>query len=427
MVFYFYFFLFLSVISFFYITIKLKDIANPVSLSFVFFIIPLIANRMMLSQLQSKIWEDETYLLIINFIIAFIIIPTFILNKSNKINKFKNIPNARKQLTQPKSTVVYILFFLDVILQLILNKLNSGTFIPLINLSELTKNYHVVSVSFFGIFFKGIHFIIVFLIFKKYYECRRIIFFIMFIILLCMPLTRLARMDIIQLIVVISVFILIRTHSQKKVVLSLFLVGVFVAILGSGIAKYRWSIGGKIDVSFAEVIKYDSIKGPNEVFPFLYAYFPLSIENVNRFVAANEYNKSYSYGTFMFRPIMVGFFKLHHLEGFPFRDFLGQKQSPLSGVSNVPTALPAFAVDFGILLSILPMVFYSLIGVFLYIYRYKGSMINLELYSFYSVSYFLLSFQNTFIEPSFLYIFLLLLIYRKVSKIGLKKILREHR
>lgn len=347
--------------------------------------------------------------------IAFILLPTLILSLKKKYNSKEFL--KRRDLFIQSNWITFLYFFIGIIFQLVLNKLNAGVYIPVLDLTVLSGNYHVINVGFFGILLKTIHLLIAFLIFNKFFHTKKAIFLIMFIILILMPLTRLSRIDIIVILFTVIVYYLLQSKNQIKPILLLLFLAIFISIAGAFVADYRWSAGGLFDVSFADTIEYTSIKGPYEVLPFLYAYFSLSLENIDRFVILNENNWSYSYGAFMLRPILVGIFKLHHLEGFPFMEFFGNMRNPLVGVATVPTALPEFAVDFGIIFSIIPMIVYSMIGVFLYLKVQKQIVFYLVLYSFYSYSYFLLCFQNTFISPTFLYILILLLIYKNLLKI----------
>lgn len=385
------------------ITTKTKNYVNPINLFNLFFILPLALNRLKLSGIQSAEWQDDTYLLIYIAIFSFSIVPFFMISLYTSrfsSNRVLAINATRKEI---KSSACILLATLATVAQLALNKLNSGFVFPFMHIGEITSKFHVIDVGFFGIALSVSWYVFTFYVLQRAVRTRETVLIIFGIIALISPITRLARFDIISLLFCVYIYALSEKENQKPLILKTFLAASILAILGAYIANYRWSAGGTFSVSFSELIQFNGSSGPFEVFSFLYAYYPLSFENIDRIIIKNQHDWPYAYGAFMLRPLLVGVLKLHHLfPGFPFYEHFDAMRDPLIGVATVPTAIPEFAVDFGVTASVIPMIFYSLIGCYLFINSQKNQKFTI-LYSFYSIAYFNLSFQNAFISPLFIY------------------------
>lgn len=391
-----------------YACYKSRNLLNPIGLILIFFLFPLAINQLKLSSLQPDSWNDSTYYLISIFLLSFVMVPSFIIiffNDKFKINHI--LKNARVVDKKEKAIISTLIAILS---QLTLNYLSSGFFIPLFHMSELDGSYHVVDIPFWGILFTGFWYVSCFHLFNYYYFNGGRIFLLLLAVITFFPLSRLARFDIFNLCLSYLIFIYMLSPDRTRLILKSLFLGGLLAILGSYVALYRWSVGGAFDVSFSDEIGFKIWSGPFEVFAFLYSYFPLSIENIDRFTSTNN-DIDIVYGAFMLRPILVGLFKMHRMDGFPYTHHFEVMRDRLTGVATVPTALPEFAIDFGILLSFIPMLLYSLLGVYFYKKACK-SLFGIMIFSFYSMSYFVVSFQNTFIQPNFIYFFVVAYLMR---------------
>ena len=135
----------------------------------------------------------------------------------------------------------------------------------------------------------------------------------------------------------------------------------------------------------------------------------------DRIVKKNKHDLNYTYGAYMISPVSVTLLKAHIL--FPdyptYQDF-NEYRDPIAGVATVPTAVPLFAIDFGIVLAFIPMFFYSIFGLFLFIYGRKYSFIRI-IYFTYLICYVLSAFQNKFIAGDYVYIILFAIIFRMIK------------
>jgi oligosaccharide repeat unit polymerase len=394
---------------------KTGDYANPSSLILVFFVIPLVANRFQLSGLTADVWLDETYLVICYFLIFFIIIPSLVVLFREQRYSILKVEKVSKKIKINKIFLIFMVIF-SIVTQFILNKVASGYFFPILNMHQIGSGYHVATIPIVGIFFVVSWYFTVVLMYVKARQANIVLYYIIFFIILCLPLIRLARFDLINVLFMIFILSLVESKRPGKLIIKLSALTSALFVLGAMVATYRWSQAGLHEVSFSKIIDFNVYAGPMDVFAFLYAYFPLSFENIDRFIIKNLEHWDYAYGAFSTRPIGVGLLKLHYFDGFPFTQHFNEMRDPLIGVATVSTVIPAFTVDFGVYLSFIPMALYSGIGLYLYL-KSRGSIHFFILYLFYSTSYIMSSFQNTFIQANFIY---LLILY--VSAVKLKAI-----
>ncbi|MGR5883637.1 hypothetical protein ACT7DC_30705 [Bacillus cereus] len=154
-----------------------------------------------------------------------------------------------------------------------------------------------------------------------------------------------------------------------------------------------------------------------DVFAILYGYFALSVENLDRFISANYQFADFQYGKFMLRPVFVGILKFNNIfADYPLYEYVNEMRNPVAGFATVHTALVDFSMDFGYYLAIIPMVLFSMIGVYMYVNSYK-SIKSKIMYLAYSQVYIFMAFQNLFIEPRLWYqLLFFFLLFRFIGK-----------
>lgn len=371
---------------------------NPFSLFTIFFILPLAANQLRLSDIQPDSWHIESYYLIIQAIIIFGVMPALIMllvkSKRNFHFGFNELP---KKIEYTCSALLIVV----VVLNLVLNQKMANMLVPVFNIENIEGRIHTTeNVGFLATLTIGLWYAIGVTIYWVWRIRQSKYLLVLLIILIAMPLTRLARFDVASLIFAIGIMHL-TTLGDKKINPIPAVIGSVVAIIfGSFLVKYRWS-GGDVDaVSFSSYLGYHGYEGPFEVLTFIYTYYALSFENIDRFVNQFVGSGDYTYGLTMLAPITVGILKVNIL--FPeldVRDVFNLMRDPIHNLATVPTFLPAFAVDFGINFSFFPMLIFSLLGLFLY-YKSRYSILMLSIWSMYSVCYFHMAFLNYFVSPS---------------------------
>jgi oligosaccharide repeat unit polymerase len=361
----FYIIVFVGVFIGFWTWYKTKDIINPSTLTTLFFIIPLLLNRLMLSGLQSSQWETYTYLILIYYVVFFVIVPGFFIDKG----KYRKLSLNYKDIFFINKPLLVVIIGISIFIQLVLNYLNCGYFIPTLFIEKLQLQgveFHIVKVSFWGLIIETVWlFIIAIATINSFYHKSKAIWFLTIISLLTPILSRFSRMGIFLALILVIFILYDLVKNKRKFYLRLMMGLLIFSIAGTYLMWYRWSVGGKYEVSFAEEIKYKGNPGPMEAYATFYGYFPLSFENVNRFVLKNKDNLDYTYGAYTFRPIMAGLFKIQKIfPSFPMHEHFNKLNDPVTDASIVPTAVCEFTVDFGFVLSFIPMIIYSILGLF---------------------------------------------------------------
>jgi len=416
-----YFGLFAGIHSFF----KTRDISNPPFLTAIFFILPLLLNRLKLSELQAIYWDDLTYLILSYYILIFGIIPFWIISRGNFVRPNYNFQDDFKQ----SKRLITISIIAVSLMQLGVNYLNCGYFIPALHSLELQLKgveFHTVDVGFWGMAVQTIWLFVLGVSIINAFNSKSIFLWFLTLIGLLVPvLTRFSRL-VVVFVLILAIFLLFDlVKDRRKFYVTMGISVVLLALSGTYMMYYRWSVGGKYKVSLAKEIKYKGDPGPMEIYSSLYAYLPLSFENVDRFVEKNKYVGEYTYGAYTFRPICVGLLKLQKIfPDFPLNKHFERKENPLNGVARVSTAVPAFTVDFGFALSFIPMLIYSFLGLILYLEGRRKSYIRF-LYFVFSFQLVLASFQNYFIDAIFVYILVLMLVYKYFKRTSIVLLLTE--
>jgi len=404
--------IFLGVLVF----IKLQDLKNPVVLLMVFFTLPLTFNRMKLSGLQTYDWHQMTYYLLDSFLIIFTVLPSiYYLSKKKKfLHSDLSSKDIIYKLELLDTNWFYTLLTLVIVLQIVVNKFNCGFYFPAFNLAELANlnfKFHEISVRFFGFFVIAFWYFVLIISFIKYLSRRNVFLLVLIILATISPLFRLARVDIFSILFIqIAIVLKYKTVNWKlffktTIVLLIFLiVGIF--------AMWKRSIASDLSQNgISKIIQFNGYSGPMDIFAFLYSYFSLSFENINLFVVKNIEGFQLANGAFVLRPIFVGIFKIHYFyPEYPMHDYFGNLESYISDTAMVPTCIPEFCVDFGFILSIIPMLIYSMLLNFLYVYSSSNSIYSITYFG-YLPSIFLSAFQNLFISPLIVYLVIFLFIF----------------
>ncbi|MCH6269416.1 O-antigen polymerase [Neobacillus citreus] len=403
---------FIAIIAF----VKTKDHLHPSVLSAIFISLPLIIAMQRLSGLQAKEWNFLTYTLFCYALIAFNYLPFFISIYCN--NKYKSGEQVKKSkifITNISNKLIYFFSILTLVLYLFENKVLVGHFVPVLSTSNLTS-IHLISLPIISMITKGFIPILALLNFTKYKFNANKYNLIMCLFLIAIPMTRLSRFDIILAVLAI-IFLLSDIVKNKKRFFNLTAILLIVmSLIAAYLGEFRLTHGYQYQLSYAEGIDYNYYAGPFNIFAVLYGYFPLSFENVNSFINRNPDFDDLQWGKVMLRPLLAGLLKFDNIfgEAYPLTDFLYKYSNYVSPYATVHTATIEFALDFGYVFSIIPMLFVSLILTFVYI--------NSLRYSSYRLAYYIIaqglvfySFFNMFFEPKMIYQICLLLFIIIVS------------
>lgn len=394
-----------------------KDLFNPVSLTCFFWILPVLFSSFKLSGLQQDEWTDLTYVLLIYSMLAFVILPSIFIFASYKKDVLNNSKEKLEKLSMRiNKNFVLVLMFIVVGAYFLENKISSGYIFPIL-LTNSSIDIHTVSVSILSIITRSFVPVVSLLLFIVYLNEKKRLYIFFIILVMLLPVTRLARFDIVMAVIPLMGLLFTIVKNKRKFMFRFGIVFVIMLILGAAIGELRMTHGYKYNISYAEGISFHGYGGPFDVFAILYGYFALSVENLDRFISANYQFEDFQYGKFMLRPVFVGILKFNNIfADYPLYEYVNEMRNPVAGFATVHTALVDFSMDFGYYLAIIPMVLFSMIGVYMYVNSYK-SIKSKIMYLVYSQVYIFMAFQNLFIEPRLWYqLLFFFLLFRFIGK-----------
>lgn len=370
--------------------IKVKDFFNPFTMMSLFFFLPMGLSTLRLSGLQKNTWSFESNLMIWASIIVWGLVPFVILLLFGKINKSEIV------YTKSIYKIIRYACFAFIAIFLIENKILFHSYIPILskNLILLFEK-HYASLSFWGIITKGSPLFCT-LALRNYLLFRKKSDLILTIICLLLPITRISRLDI--MFSVISLFTLLSLYnsiSWRSLVKSKYFFGVillsvvlFFVFIVSG--NFRSSHGNEYEFSTKKVFQYKGDPGPGEIFAWAYSYFCLPFEDSDRIIA-NYQNKKF-YGQLSISPIVNGIFFGHVWGNFPNPDIIYNYNERFTNFFAVPTALPYFYMDLGVIGGTFSMLIYQIILLTFYLKSSKSEFAKIA-YSIFLAAFCLSSFQ----------------------------------
>jgi oligosaccharide repeat unit polymerase len=227
--------------------------------------------------------------------------------------------------------------------------------------------------------------------FMAFYLRRKWTDLLLMVFALMLPLTRFSRIDVFMslvVVIVLSSYFPIVSLNRKRLLGLLAALVLFVGGL-SYLGNLRLTWYGRYDMTFARAIDFKANAGPADIFAYLYLAFPLSFENLDRFVAQRPGQGSLGLGSFDW--VFSGLLKLNLIiPGYV--DMVGTEFDPISTGANVPTALAVFFLDFGVVGAWLPMLIYLALWLWLF-WRANESPLFAVFYALMSAAFALSSFQ----------------------------------
>lgn len=384
---------------------RIGDIFHPTILTFVFFVVPTSFSMLKLSDLQASDWDNISYLLIIYTILIFLILPLILIRGKKVTNKNKTY--YRNFILPNKGLYLVVIF--TIIINFFVTYQLTGSFVPFLTIGDSQITLHNNSLGFTSTMANIMSTLTLLLLFFKYKKTNKKIWVLLVIVILFIPLIRLARFDMFLNLIILSAVAFDFSNNKKLILKRLLVIAPIILILWSAIGEYRMTYGYTYDLTYADEIHFNKYAGPFDSLAVAYGYSSLSTENLDRFVKAND-NIDPQFGAYILRPIMVGVFKFHRIiDEYPMFEYFNSLRDPLIGSATVPTAIPEFTLDFGYYLSFFPMLIYSLIGIYLYILGEQNEKYRM-FYIAYIQGYLLLSFNNVFIQPMWLYLQISLII-----------------
>jgi len=372
---------------------------NPVSILISCLFVPLFFALLRLSSLQSSEWGYKTYVAMWTTIGAWLFFPTLVLIAKGRL-LVKDSFRKDEWLIQTDEFRYCVRFFAIVVFFSYLagNYVQAKTILPILK-PEIAYQLHTEFPQIIR-FFARANPAAVILLYLLYWKNRKPFDLILLLVIFFTPLSRLSRIDLtlgfVGLCVVFSFFPIF--HWTKKRAILAILVIFALLVGGTELGNLRTNRFGTYNVEYDSAIEWKpGIRGPANVLPITYGYFPLSFENFDRFVS--NHNDTYMYGVNSFDWVFSGFIKLHWIPGISGLYRVNAKfYMPVSSAATVPTALYPFYADFGSIGMAFPMILYASIWI-AFFYRSRKSFCCVMLFAVYSGAFALSSFQAIIAAP----------------------------
>jgi hypothetical protein len=368
-----------------------RTAANPVSIISATFFLPLCAALLRLSDLQAAYWADDTYYVLYASVVCWIVLPTALLLAPSRAPTTVRESGFVGRALFPSFARTFAAGHVGAVL--LQNYIVGGT--PFLFLDPvLAVDHHTATVPVLQILGRA-GFVSAGLLFLSYAKHRRRADLFFLGMVLVAPITKLARIDLLMIaiaLVVMNAFVpVVRVTARRVAVLTLAAMGFIYGLVELG--NQRVSQYGKYTWSYAEAIGFRPMAGPGDVFAVIYGYFPLSFENLDRFVRNNRSFRTH--GLLSFNPLFNTVFfakKVTGTENYPTEQIIVERRNPIGAMATVGTALSDFYLDFGASFAWLPMALYMMVWTMLF-RRARASQGWLLAYGLFSSAMALASFQ----------------------------------
>lgn len=382
--------------------IRASKMVNPISIVTATFFLPLVFALMRLSGLQANKWADETYILLFFALAFWLWFPTFLIGlypKRQWDSTFLALSEIKKLFDTTRAATLIRVFALMVCsFYLAGNYLQSGLILPVKD-PLLSYSLHVEMPFGLRLISRSTP-AAACLLFTLYYVRRNPMDLLLVFICLVTPLSRLSRIDVFQTtmaLFVLNTYLSVFKFSLRNILSAAF-VGLSFAYALVELGTQRLNRFGMYSIKYEDVIVWKGWRDDFQIFPTLYAYFPLSFENLDRFVT--QYKGPYLYGIASLDWLFTGFLKLNWFSNiFDMASNIGYFFTPVSTGANVPTALPSFYMDFGVYGAWIPMMAYCFLWVLLFARSYVNGL-YVVMFSIFSGAFALSSFQAIMASPA---------------------------
>ncbi len=376
---------------------------NPVAILSVTFFLPMAIATLRLSGLQHPSWTQDTYLLLYEAVAVWLVLPTLVLSLAPHVRRSKT---SRRFLTRRLQkfygaalvAVARGFAFCIVAAYVASNLVQAGTPLPLVE-PDIIQSLH-------SNWLPGLRSIVVqvplgaVLMLLAFSVSRSPADFILLLVVVALPLSRGGRIATFEAIVALTViqYSIPVVRMSRKWLPAVLLAAVLAAGLLTSFGTQRMNRFGRYDVRYQTVIQWHGPIDRFDILPALYAYFPLSFENLDRFVRASP--ASPLPGTASLAWLFVGITKLNAV--FPVLDAPSYTSlyTPVSTGATVTTALSAFFLDFGPYLAFIPMLVTML--AWLYVYWQAARSVQMAIFNAVVASAFALAaFQPVIVSGAF--------------------------
>jgi hypothetical protein len=383
-----------------WISVRTRHLSHPVALIAASFFLPLGAALLRRSDLQAPRWSYETYVLVAESYLLWLVFPSLALALWGAPDRFRF---GRESLRSSFGTPVFLwyarlLAMATIAATLVQNYLVSGLPILLAD-PELAYQFHTTTVPGLQILPRA-GFAACALLHFAFYLRRRPLDLVLLALVFLSPLTKLARIDLMLsavTLLLMNVHFPVVRPGRRTAVAAVLLAAAFVYGMIE-LGNQRINRFGKYTVSYADAIGFRGYRGPGETIAVAYGYFALSFENLDRFVKATGGYRTGGYVSF--NPLFNTFFFVNRLTGgkYPGPESIVERRNPVGPMATVETSLANFYLDFGAGLAWVPMLAYMGAWIWLYLRR-RRSVASATAYCLYSAAMMLSAFQGVVTAP----------------------------
>ncbi len=374
------------------VTLRTGDLFNPVNVTSVGFFFNLQLARLKLSPLQPESWAPETELVLLQAWLLWLVLPAALLVL------FPGRPAGRvarslAELPPLHGKLIGRLLAVGVaVVYLAESRWLSGSWLPLI---EPMVDVHTQYTSGIGIITTSLGVPTCLLLLVYFMKDRRPLDLALMALVLVLPITRLARLDVVLAAASVTVlyYYLDGARSRRFILVVALVLATLVPALMM-VSHYRSSQGNLYEVDSAAEIGLTAERPAARAAAHYYRYLALSFDSFDGLVRNNRARPRYTHGLFTLRPLTLGVLRLHNLyEGYPKSGYLAERARPALEAKVIATGLSYFYLDFGHRLIAIPLALFM--AILLALYFAKGrSLLLTSLYALLVGGFLLTSFTD---------------------------------
>lgn len=354
------------------VTVRTRDLFNPVNIAGAGFFLNLLLAELKLSPLQDRTWAPETRSILLQAWVCWFIYPAVILllfagrRPGDARLARDHRPLRHPYLGRALAVGVIVAYMLE-------NLWLADTPLPLL---QPVTDIHARTTSGLGIITGSLGIAMCLVLLISYLRVRRRLDLVLLAVVLLLPVTRLARFDLVTTLVsllVLAYYLSGRPSRRYIVALPLAAVVLLPALLG--ISYYRSSQGGLYEVDYADDLGLVADDPLTSAAAYYYRYLVLSFDSFDGLVRNNLGPENRTDGLFTVRPVTLGILRLHNLfDGYPQSAYLAERSQPALGGKVIATGLSYFFLDFGDSLIWIPLSLYMSLILAVYLRRGGSSM-----------------------------------------------------
>jgi hypothetical protein len=374
------------------VTLRTGDLFNPVNLTSIGFFFNLQLARLKLSPLQPPDWAPETEIILLQAWLLWFVLPAAVVllfpgQPAQRVSaSLQRLPPLRGKLLGRCLAVGIAMVYL------VENRWVSGSWLPLV---EPVVDIHTHYTSGIGIVTTSLGTPACLLMLIYFIKDRRPVDLGLLLLVLSLPLTRLARLDVVFATgaVMVLFYYLSGARWRRLALIAALVFAVMVPAL-MAVSRYRGSQGNLYEVDSAGAVGLVAEQPTTRVAVHYYRYLALSFDSFDGLVRNTVSSDEHTYGLFTLRPLTLGVLRLHNLyPDYPQSSYLAERADPALEAKVIATGLSYFYLDFGYRWIAISLTLYMALLLLLY-YTKGRSILMTSLYALVASAFLLTSFTD---------------------------------